>query len=80
MNIFEKPTVAPGEARLLYKAGDYTVLIPGDYVRCAVTARPIPLGDLRYWSIERQEPYADIEASLKRMMKVYRPAAAAPRT
>jgi hypothetical protein len=25
----------------------------------------IPLHDLKYWSVERQEPYLDAEASLK---------------
>ena len=52
-------------ARLHYMAGTYRVLVPGDHVVCAVTGRPIPLTDLRYWSVERQEPYVDAEASLK---------------
>ena len=52
-------------ARLHYLAGTYRVLVPGDHVVCAVTHKPIPLADLRYWSVERQEPYVDAEASLK---------------
>jgi hypothetical protein len=52
-------------ARLHYMAGTYRVLVPGDHVLCAVTQRPIPLAELRYWSVERQEAYADAEASLK---------------
>ena len=32
---------------------------------CAVTGARIPLHELRYWSVERQEPYVDAEASLK---------------
>ena len=52
-------------ARLHYMAGTYRVLVPGDHVLCAVTQRPIPLSELRYWSVERQEAYADAEASLK---------------
>ena len=52
-------------ARLHYMAGTYRVLVPGDHVVCAVTHKPIPLADLRYWSVERQEPYVDAEASLK---------------
>jgi len=51
-------------ARLHYMAGTYRVLVPGDHVVCAVTRRQIPLTDLRYWSVERQEPYIDAEASL----------------
>lgn len=52
-------------ARLHYMAGTYRVLVPGDHVVCAVTHKPIPLADLRYWSVERQEPYVDAETSLK---------------
>ena len=52
-------------ARLHYMAGTYRVLVPGDHVVCAVTQRQIPLSELRYWSVERQEAYVDAEASLK---------------
>lgn len=52
-------------ARLHYLPGTYRVLVPGDHVVCAVTRQPIPLADLRYWSVERQEPYASAEASLR---------------
>ena len=52
-------------ARLHYLPGTYRVLVPGDHVVCSVTRQPIPLADLRYWSVERQEPYASAEASLR---------------
>ena len=52
-------------ARLHYLPGTYRVLSHGDHVVCAVTHQPIPLADLRYWSVERQEPYATVEASLR---------------
>lgn len=52
-------------ARLHYMAGTYRVLVPGDHVLCAVTQKTIPLTELRYWSVARQEAYADAEASLK---------------
>jgi hypothetical protein len=45
--------------------GMFRVLSPGDHVTCAVTGQPIPLDDLRYWSVERQEAYASAEASVK---------------
>ena len=50
-------------ARLHYMAGTFRVLSPGDHVVCAVTGQPIPLEDLRYWSVARQEAYATVEAS-----------------
>lgn len=52
-------------ARIHYLPGTIRVLTPGDYVLCAVTGQPIPLTELRYWSVERQEAYATAEASLK---------------
>ncbi len=52
-------------ARLHYMAGTYRVLSPGDHVVCAVTGARIPLEELRYWSVERQEPYSSVEASVQ---------------
>lgn len=52
-------------ARLHYMAGTFRILAPGDHVICAITAVRIPLSELRYWSVARQEPYADAEASLR---------------
>jgi hypothetical protein len=52
-------------ARLHYLPGTYRVLSHGDHVVCAVTRQPIPLAELRYWSVERQEAYATPEASLQ---------------
>lgn len=53
------------EARVHYLDGTFRLLSHGDYVTCAVTGRAIPLEQLTYWSVERQEPYADAEASLE---------------
>lgn len=53
-------------ARLRYLSGSYTVVAPGDFVVCAVTAVPIPLANLRYWSSEFQEAYADATAAVRR--------------
>ena len=52
-------------ARLHYLPGTFRVLSNGDHVICAVTGVQIPLHELRYWSVERQEPYADAETSLQ---------------
>ena len=52
------------EARIHYLAGTFRILATGDYVRCAVTGAAIPVDELLYWSVERQEPYADAAASL----------------
>ncbi len=48
-------------ARLRYLANGFRVLVPGDHVVCAVSGEQIALDHLRYWSVERQEPYASAE-------------------
>ena len=65
MNIFEKG-FTPAEAVLRYLDGDYVVLKPGSFVRCAITGRPIPMDELFYWSVDRQEAYVDATVSLER--------------
>lgn len=52
-------------ARLHYLAGTFRVLSPGDHVVCAVTGARIPMEELRYWSVRRQQPYASAAASLE---------------
>jgi len=42
------------------------VLAPGSYVTCAVTGQRIPLDELRYWSVDRQEPYVGPVQMVKR--------------
>ena len=54
-----------GEAKILYGTPEFTITEPGAYVLCAVTNKKIPLANLRYWSVERQEAYYDAEAALK---------------
>ena len=66
MNRFERLFGLKGEARLRYLDGEFQVLSPGDFVRCAVTGEPIALPDLRYWSVELQEAYATAEISFQR--------------
>ncbi|WP_274426970.1 DUF2093 domain-containing protein [Chelativorans sp. YIM 93263] len=68
MNRFEGP--GGREAKIRYLDGDFQVLAPGAFVRCAVTGEPIPLEDLKYWSVARQEPYRNVEASLERELEI----------
>jgi hypothetical protein len=71
MNRFERNIGFKGEAKLKYLDGEVQVLTPGDFVRCAVTGRTISLDELRYWSVELQEPYADAASSLKRFREMH---------
>ena len=52
-------------ARIHYLPGTFRLLSDGDHVVCAVTGVRISLHELKYWSVERQEPYVDADASLK---------------
>ncbi len=66
MNKIERWPVEAGEAKVEYLDGDFRILRPGAYVRCVVTGEPIPLDELRYWSVDRQEAYASAAASMQR--------------
>lgn len=52
-------------AKLHYMAGTFRILVHGDHVVCGVTGVAIPLSELRYWNVARQEPYVDAAASLR---------------
>ena len=69
MNRFEGPGAR--EARIRYLDGDFQVLTPGAFVRCAVTGESIPIDELKYWSVERQEPYLSAEISLRRELETH---------
>ncbi len=56
-----------GEAEVRFLDGDFRIVRPGAFVRCAVTGVPIPLEELKYWSVELQEPYASPEAVIGRL-------------
>ena len=72
MNRFERNITQAGEAKLRYLDGELQILSPGSFVRCAVTGQPIAVEELRYWSVDLQEPYINAEAALKRFMQVRR--------
>ena len=56
-----------GEAVVKYLDSNLRIVKPGAFVRCAVTGQEIPLDELKYWSVELQEPYATPEAVMQRI-------------
>jgi hypothetical protein len=66
LNRFDPRSPQAGEAEVRFLDSDFRVIRAGAYVRCAVTGVPIPLEELKYWSVDRQEPYASPEAVLQR--------------
>ena len=67
LNRLDRPQPMAGEAEIKFLDGDFRIVRPGAFVRCAVTAVPIPLEELKYWSVDRQEAYASPEAALQRV-------------
>jgi hypothetical protein len=66
LNRYDRSSPMADEAEVKYLDGDFRVVRPGAFVRCAVTGVPIPLEELKYWSVDLQEPYASPEAVLRR--------------
>lgn len=55
-------------AILQYQPNGYRMIRAGRHVYCAVSEREIPLEELTYWSVERQEAYATPELATKRLL------------
>ncbi len=68
MNILD-PGFSPAEAKLRYLDADFTVMTPGAFVRCAITGKPIPVDDLKYWNVDRQEAYFDADTAWQAYLK-----------
>ncbi len=55
-------------ATLIYGPNGFRVVKPGRFVLCAVSGEPIALDNLRYWSVDRQQPYATPELATQAML------------
>ena len=55
-------------ATLHYGPNGFRVITPGSHVLCSVSGDKIPLEALRYWSAERQEPYASADIATRQLM------------
>ena len=53
-----------GEAVIEYRDSNIRVVRPGHFVRCAMTGEQIPIDELKYWSVARQEAYVSPRAVL----------------
>jgi len=61
----------PGDlARVRYGDAEFSVLTPGRFVRCAVSGALIPLDELRYWNVDRQEAYRGPAEALARWQEL----------
>jgi len=69
MNFLDPVLPQSREAKLRYLDADYQVLREGEFVRCAVTGEPIPLDDLRYWNVTRQEAYRSAAVAFEEYLR-----------
>tara|TARA_B110000114_G_C14718755_1_gene248355 strand:+ start:87 stop:272 length:186 start_codon:yes stop_codon:yes gene_type:complete len=54
-------------AKLKYSPNNFEILEDGDHVICVISKKKIPLENLNYWNVDKQEPYYSyVEASLAR--------------
>lgn len=58
------------EAVVEYGDGNFNVIKHGTYVICSVSKKRIPVSELKYWSVERQEAYFDAETSFVREKEI----------
>ena len=54
-------------AKLKYMPNNFQIIEEGDYVICAISKKIIPLENLNYWNVDKQEAYFSyVESSSKR--------------
>ena len=57
-------------AKIKYLPNNFEVIQNGDHVICAISKKKIPLENLTYWNVEKQEAYFSyVEACMKREAK-----------
>ena len=70
LNRFDRPPPMAGEAEVKFLDGDFRIVRPGAFVRCAVTSVPIPLEELKYWSVDLQEAYRSPKEATQRWKEI----------
>ena len=68
MNRFDRRPIGAAEAQVDFLDGDFRITRPGAFVRCAASGLPIPLDELRYWSVAEQLAFSSPEAVLKHLL------------
>ncbi len=67
MNLFERKAPGAKEAEVQYLDGDFRIVRPGSFVLCAATGQQIPIEEMRYWDVDRQEAYVSTDAIMDRL-------------
>ena len=57
-------------AKLKFLPNNFEIIEEGDHVICAISKKKIPLENLNYWNVNKQEAYYSyIESSIEREKK-----------
>ena len=57
-------------AKLKFLPNNFEIIENGDHVICAISKKKIPLENLNYWRVEKQEAYYSyVEAAIEREKK-----------
>jgi len=57
-------------AKLKFLPNNFEIIEEGDHVICAISKKKIPLENLNYWNVDKQEAYYSyIESSIEREKK-----------
>ena len=57
-------------AKIKYLPNNFEVIENGDHVICAISKKKIPLENLNYWNVDKQEAYYSyVEAAIEREKK-----------
>ena len=57
-------------AKLKFLPNNFEIIENGDHVICAISKKKIPLENLNYWNVDKQEAYYSyLEAAIKREKK-----------
>ena len=54
-------------AKIKYMPNNFKIIEEGDHVICAISKKIIPLENLNYWNVDKQEAYFSyVESSIER--------------
>ncbi len=57
-------------AKLKFLPNNFEIVENGDHVICAISKKKIPLENLNYWNVDKQEAYYSyVEAAIEREKK-----------
>ncbi len=76
MNIQDPNLPTAKKAEVQFLDGEFRIVKHGEYVLCEVTGQRVPLEELRYWSVVRQEAYSSADVANAREQQIIKGAKA----